>query len=321
VRYWWVNQSKTHEQEQKGGYLWSPKANRNGAYNQFYENMKHVTPGDLVFCYWDGLLQACGIVASPYSEAPRPKEFGDAGKAWADDGYQVDVSFRPIDPPVSPKVHWELIRPVLPENYSPLNRSSGAGLQNVYLAELPDSLGQLLLSLVANRDDIVSAAAAQAEAAVAPEVAAAIAAVDNAAGRPGSGQGFGLSPAARKAVEDRAMQVATKHYEEEGWHVVDVSKKRSYDLVCQRDGQELRVEVKGTTGLGEKILLPRNEVSHAREHYPKVVLFVVHGITLSKATPPEATGGMVRLVYPWDVNQGQLEALAFSYVLPKPQAG
>jgi hypothetical protein len=50
VRYWWVNQNKTHEQEQAGGYLWSPKTNRNGAYNQFYENMKQVTPGDLVFC-------------------------------------------------------------------------------------------------------------------------------------------------------------------------------------------------------------------------------------------------------------------------------
>jgi hypothetical protein len=103
VRYWWVNQNKTHEQEQKGTYLWSPKTNRDGAYNQFYENMKHVAAGDLVFCYWDGLLQACGIVASSRFERPRPSEFGDAGKASADNGYPGCVTFRPINPPVSRK--------------------------------------------------------------------------------------------------------------------------------------------------------------------------------------------------------------------------
>lgn len=75
MRYWWVNQNQTYRQEVKGGYLWSPKRNANGARNPFYEFMREVAPGDLVFSFvdtrncghWDGCVlllrepQACGI--------------------------------------------------------------------------------------------------------------------------------------------------------------------------------------------------------------------------------------------------------------------
>src|SRR3546814_4858079 len=30
MRYWWVNQNQTYRHEVPGGYLWSPKRNRNG---------------------------------------------------------------------------------------------------------------------------------------------------------------------------------------------------------------------------------------------------------------------------------------------------
>jgi hypothetical protein len=51
MRYWWVNQNQTYQAEVAGGYMWSPKRNNNGARNQFYENMRAVVPGDLVFSY------------------------------------------------------------------------------------------------------------------------------------------------------------------------------------------------------------------------------------------------------------------------------
>jgi len=49
MRYWWVNQNQTFRQEIAGGYLWSPKRNANGARNPFYESMREVSPGDLIF--------------------------------------------------------------------------------------------------------------------------------------------------------------------------------------------------------------------------------------------------------------------------------
>ncbi len=61
MQYWWVNQNQTYIFEVPGGYMWPPKANINGAYNQFYENMKDVSPGDVVFSFKDTFIKAVGI--------------------------------------------------------------------------------------------------------------------------------------------------------------------------------------------------------------------------------------------------------------------
>ena len=53
MRYWWVNQNQTFHQGVTGGYLWSPERNANGARNPFYESMREVSPGDLIFSFVD----------------------------------------------------------------------------------------------------------------------------------------------------------------------------------------------------------------------------------------------------------------------------
>lgn len=82
VRDWWVNQKQTYRHEIAGGYLWSPKRNSNDRRNQFYDNMKEVAPGDTVFSYWKGAIRAYGTLRSFGYDAPKPAEFGDAGRNW-----------------------------------------------------------------------------------------------------------------------------------------------------------------------------------------------------------------------------------------------
>ena len=53
MRYWWVNQNQTYRAEVRGSFMWSPKRNANGARNQFYENMREVSPGDVIFSFCD----------------------------------------------------------------------------------------------------------------------------------------------------------------------------------------------------------------------------------------------------------------------------
>jgi len=72
VRFWWVNQNQTFDQEFSGGYLWSPKRNQNGASNQFYENMREVAPGDVIFSFRDQAIAAIGIAQSYCYECPCP---------------------------------------------------------------------------------------------------------------------------------------------------------------------------------------------------------------------------------------------------------
>jgi len=51
-------------QEITGGYLWSPKRNATGARNPFYESMREVSPGDLIFSFVDTRVAAIGIAKS-----------------------------------------------------------------------------------------------------------------------------------------------------------------------------------------------------------------------------------------------------------------
>ena len=147
MRYWWVNQNQTFRQEQDGGYLWSPKRNANGARNPFYEAMREVSPGDVVFAFSDTLIAAIGIAQSYCWESPKPAEFGTTGQYWEHVGWKIRVQFARLSHRVRPKDHIELLRPLLPERYAPL-QANGNGNQGAYLAELPPPLAETLAGLI-----------------------------------------------------------------------------------------------------------------------------------------------------------------------------
>jgi hypothetical protein len=147
MRYWWVNQNQTYRHEVEGGYLWSPKRNANRARNPFYESMREVAPGDLIFSFMDTRILAVGIAQSYCWESPTPQEFGTAGQTWENIGWKVKVRFTELQNKVRPKDHIGILRPLLPEKYSPL-QPNGNGLQSVYLTEIPGPLAEVLTGLI-----------------------------------------------------------------------------------------------------------------------------------------------------------------------------
>lgn len=152
MHYWWVNQNKTYEHEINGGYMWSPKRNNNGAYNQFYHNMQNVEPGDLVFSYRKQHISDIGVVQSLALSASKPGEFGQTGEYWNNAGWLVPVRWFKLQHPISPKSYIEELRPLLLKKYAPLNAKTGDGLQSVYLAEVPDAMASVLMSKLAVAD-------------------------------------------------------------------------------------------------------------------------------------------------------------------------
>lgn len=149
-RYWWVNHKQTFKAELDGGYIWSPKTSAGGKFNQTYENLTKVRPGDVVFSYANQRIQAVGVVSGEHSQAWKPSEFGTAGDTWAGDGWEVPIEWRAIQLPIVPKEHLERVAPLLPVKHSPI-RSNGDGNQSCYLAAISQSLGDLLLSLAGGR--------------------------------------------------------------------------------------------------------------------------------------------------------------------------
>lgn len=144
MRYWWVNQNKTYRHEVPGGFLWSPKRNTNGARNPFYESMREVARGDLVFSFAGTLIKAVGIAVSHAYECPKP-DFGGAGRNWSDVGWRVDVRFQERAEPIRPADHMGLLGPLLPAKYAPL-QADGRG-REMYLTELPRALALQLAEL------------------------------------------------------------------------------------------------------------------------------------------------------------------------------
>jgi putative restriction endonuclease len=147
MRYWWVNQNQTYRHEVPGGYLWSPKVKSNGAANPFYEFMREVAPGDIIFSFCNTQIRAIGIAKSQAYEAPKPGEFGSVGTYWDKIGWRIDVRFTELNHPIRPIEHIDQIRPYLPSRYAPL-RATGAGLQSVYLTRVDDLLAGLIIDLI-----------------------------------------------------------------------------------------------------------------------------------------------------------------------------
>lgn len=150
--------------------------------------------------------------------------------------------------------------------------------------------------------DILSdpAAAAETQSAAATEEALAHA----------KGQGFARSPEQRQALEGHSMTAAMKYFSEKGFNVEDVSKRRSYDLLCRRGAKELHVEVKGTTTDGDVIVLTNNEVKHACDPTNSCVLFVLHSIRLKGKN---ASGGKRFILEPWELQQTHLTPVSYTY--------
>jgi putative restriction endonuclease len=146
MAYWWVNHKQTRNHEVRGGYLWSPLRNANGAFNRTYENMRHAKVGDIVFSFANAEISAFGRVTEEAVLAPKPSEFGSIGSYWSTEGWLVGLDFREVPRTIRPKDHITGLRPMLPAVNSPI-QANGNGNQGCYLAAISDALGHTLMAL------------------------------------------------------------------------------------------------------------------------------------------------------------------------------
>ena len=179
VSYWWVSQNKTFHHEVGGGYLWSPITNNRGQRNAAYDFMTEIQAGDVVFSFAGTEIRAVGTALGGAFEASKPTVFGSAGDSWATTGWRVPVDFTRVDSPIKPSQHMEILAPLLPAKYSPL-QASGFGNQQ-YLFPVPADMAETLLSLLGDpnlpelgeltpRLDAMTLTASDKEILLAPEV-------------------------------------------------------------------------------------------------------------------------------------------------------
>lgn len=143
MRYWWINQNQTYQEEVSGEYIWCPKIRSNGSKSQFYDNMLEVSKGDILFSYRSMQISAVGIAISHACSAPDP-----SGRSGINsEGWLIAVKYVELLNRIRPKNHIDQLRSKLPEKYSPISRD-GNGLQGVYLAAMPRPFALALIELL-----------------------------------------------------------------------------------------------------------------------------------------------------------------------------
>lgn len=146
MKYWWVNHKKTSKHEIAGGFLWSPMRNKNGARNQFYDNMRVAVPGDLVISYSHAKISFVGVVADFAIPSPKPPSFEGAGENWdKNNGWMLPVKWQALKSPIVPKLRLNEFSEFLPSKYSPFDPVTGNGRENAYLAEVVKEIFDRLL--------------------------------------------------------------------------------------------------------------------------------------------------------------------------------
>ena len=147
----------------------------------------------------------------------------------------------------------------------------------------------------------------------AEQVEAEISVAVNPIRRSASRQGFGLSGAERKAVELRAMLLATEHLVSIGFECRDTSSSESFDILACKGEQKIKVEVKGTTSDScEAIVMTANEVRLHTLEQGTTGLVMVFRIRLRKEDgKPVAEGGQIESLMGWDISDWQAEPIAF----------
>ncbi len=130
--------------------MWSPKTTQNNRRMNAYDSMREIRPGDVIFSFHQSTIAAVGLALSPGYDCVVPEEFGKEGNRWRSNGWRVDVRYTKLAGALKPSRHMDVLRPLLPERYSPLQQD-GRGVMH-YLFELPEDFAQVLFGLLETSD-------------------------------------------------------------------------------------------------------------------------------------------------------------------------
>ena len=121
----------------------------------------------------------------------------------------------------------------------------------------------------------------------------------------------------KKVIELRAMDIAMKWYRKEGWDISDEpsKKKIGYDCLAKKGNQIKCIEVKGTRGAGEDIILTHGEVKFSNANRNRSVLIVIGHINLKKVDNEwiATDGKIIHLKDPWIINKKNLFSTQYRY--------
>lgn len=320
---------ETIRRAEHGDGIRAPLTKANGGAWPYYELVEHVRDGDVVL-HWDtnrhGLPSAF-VGMSVVDGAPYATDDVTYNDGAPSDGTEALLRnyVRLAVPVTLPELNARFVdiadaRDATEDRsgkpaYFPFNiRSDGTirAMQGGYLTKFPRVLFDVIPELAEAIDLLDSGVGQEGDEVATRDGAPRI------ERRQAREAGYIADAVVRKAIEDRAVQIATTHYFSLGYDIQDVGASRSYDLhvTHHTSGEERHVEVKGSTGEASAVELTIGEINQAANYQP-TDLFVVAGIAWRReANAVVASGGETRWFVDWTPDPESLKAIRFRYAVP-----
>ena len=344
VNEWWAEQRHQRywleitDREDLGADLHAPQVDGSGRPNWTYDLVRYVRPGDVVLHWHKNLvgfpaLIGYSVVAGPLAEDTivwqahgtygRERAAASPTPSWRMPirGYTALVApvgqdvLRDAEPLLR-DVHANLARDNAGALYFPFVFSDKRPVRTAqgYMVKFPAELLTVLPGLDAVPTGQPSRPGDRVGATERPTRSG-----SSQTKRSARGAGYVADAVLRRALERHAVALATAFYQHEGWTVVDVGTKKSWDLELthQRTGAMRHVEVKGSTLDATDVELTIAEVEHSRQGLP-CDLFVVSSIGYGPDGRGEYNtfGGATRVWRDWSAADEHLRATRFRYRLP-----
>lgn len=332
MREWWADDPAERywieitDRVDLGANLLAPTTDHSGNPTWSYSLVSHVRPGDLVLHWWKQGTHPKAVVA--YSRAVAEAEDSDiewvahgtygrgrqatTRPAWLvrlDDFTELDEpitldQLRALEPTVR-TVRDQLLAEHGDPLFFPFALSDKRPLRTTqgYLAKFPRALIDALPELSAALEMPVSPDSDP------PSMSA-------------TRSGYQSDTERKMATERHAVDWTIDYLEVDGWQVADVGATRPFDLLALKDGRELHVEVKGSTGRAATVEMTAGEVDEADSH-PDSLFVVVDEIGWSKGNDGtvRTTGGRPRLWWATALDEDRLQATRYRYLLPDDHEG
>ena len=143
MKYFWVNQNKTGNEEIGKGFMWAPEYGKANRRLRPYELMKMLPKDAIVFSYCNAHIMAIGKVLENASRSDNPFLYNNE---WEKSGYRAPVAYEIIKNPISPKDHKEKLQHFSYMKYSPLN--CHCGVNQSYLFEISEEFAEVLCQII-----------------------------------------------------------------------------------------------------------------------------------------------------------------------------
>lgn len=325
INEWWIDNPEERywmeitDRENLGANLLAPTLGDNDREIWHYSLVSHVQPGDVVFHWWSRSGRTASIVGySTISGDWFPSRIkwethaGNNRRPRTGAAFEAPLTgFTELENEITledlrgqeqalKKIHDDLERAVRGSIYFPWAFSDKRPLRTTqgYLVKMPTSVVALLTDLAVAQKPPTKRKSRK--------------------GTKGTG-GRQQDSAVKKAIERHAVDWALKYFKSEGYEVDDVGSTESYDVYALNDaGEELHIEVKGSSSSSAAVELTDGEVNHWSDEYERVLVVVDEILWSKNADGIKTSGGRPRVWRDWEIEptNSSLIPIRFRYFVP-----